>query len=219
MAETFDELTQKKCRRCISCGKPENDGLLSSDDPWICNECREIFGKLRGVYLRRGRQKAKYQEIKYGVNQERGRLLLESWFCNFCPNKGQLCQESLKSIRQCIVGKVKKVTKYYASKEHPSHPYVFVHQPKINQIKEQRACDRCGRTFEVGALMSDADVNCFESKPFANIVRITTHYSFCPTCLRIMEKQLEREERERIETQAALECNIEGQIEDNSDRP
>ena len=35
--QTFEDLTNKRCRTCAVCGKPENDGLLFDDSAWICN--------------------------------------------------------------------------------------------------------------------------------------------------------------------------------------
>ena len=118
--QTLEDLTNKRCRTCAVCGKPENDWLLFDDSAWICNDCRAVLGQLRGCYIRSVRHKEKSQQLKNGLTNERARLLIESWFCNFCPNKGQPCMTDLKSERECVNNKLARIGLYGGQREFPS---------------------------------------------------------------------------------------------------
>lgn len=212
MAETFDELTQKKCRSCIVCGKPENDGLLPSDDPWICVDCRFVLGQVRGLYLRRIKNKETQETRRYGITRERGRLLMESWFCNFCPNKGQPCQDTVKSERECLTKKLDRVARYLFVKEFPSVEYMFISHIYVGQTQEACTCSYCGRQMAAGTLMGKFDgCQMMEQEDGEKGKEVMKVYSLCPTCMRMLDRKIEKEEEEK--KQIALELAIKNEYQ------
>ena len=191
--QVFEDLTNKRCRTCAVCGKPENDGLLFDDSAWICNDCRAVLGQLRGCYIRSVRNKEKSQQLKNGLTNERARLLIESWFCNFCPNKGQPCMDTLASERQCVNDtKLAKIGLYIGHREFPLIKNMKVNRPRFVQVREQETCDNCGREFPSGNAMARVEVygRTTEDEVWAH------QYIFCPMCAKMLLRKAERAEQE-----------------------
>lgn len=190
--EAFEDLTNKRCRTCAVCGKPENDGLLFDDSAWICNDCRAILGQARGYYLSRYRLREQAQQKRHQFSHERARILFEGWFCNFCPNRGQPCMDDLKTERECVNTRLAKVGLYVGHRDYPLIKNMKVNRPQFVQVRAATTCHNCGREFPEGNAMAKVEV-------FGRTEAGETwghSYVFCPMCAKMFLRKAEKAEQE-----------------------